>query len=260
MSMRKRLTVVLIAKNEEDKLEKCLQSVAWADEFVVVDDMSSDRTVAIAESLGAKVIQNESNGNFDNQRNLGIEAASGEWIMQMDADEIVPKDLKEEIISMIENPSGKVAYKYRRKNYFLGHFMRYGGWFNEYSTKLFMKDKARYTGMSVHETLSVTGETGVIEACIEHYPFTSVSQFIERQNFYTSVEARVMLEEKGTLSEKEIMYHIKVRPRKLFWKLYVKKQGFREGYHGLVFSVLFTWVYYTRWIKYWELLNKDQMI
>jgi glycosyltransferase involved in cell wall biosynthesis len=253
--MKETLSVVLIVKNEEDKLGKCLESVRWADEIVIVDDMSTDGTLGIASSYGARTIRNPSGGNFDRQRNLGIAASTSDWILQMDADEIVPPELKDEIISILKKNSSCAAFKLRRKNYFLGHLMRYGGWSNEYSVKLTRKGKAGYIGKSVHETLKVEGETGVLVFAIEHYPFKNISEFIERQNFYTSVECRVMLEEKARIPDRDIMYNIKVKPVKLFWKAYVKKQGFREGFYGFVFSLLFAWVHYLRWVKYWESLN-----
>jgi glycosyltransferase involved in cell wall biosynthesis len=256
--MREKISVVMIVRDEEDRIARSLESVKWADEVIVVDDNSSDRTTEIARSMGASVITSESGGNFDRQRNLGIESASGDWILQMDADEVVPDELRAEILSVLESGSSSTAYKFRRKNFFLGHFMRYGGWFNEFSTKLFRKGEARYTGKSVHETLEVYGDTGNLDACIEHYPFKSITQFISRQNYYSSVEAKVLLEEKGRISEKEIRRNLRALPFRSFWKSYVKNKGYREGMHGLIFCVLFAWVHFLKWAKYWQLIDEEK--
>lgn len=256
--MRKKLSVVMIVRDEEDKIERSLESVKWADEVIVVDDNSSDRTPEIARSRGATVITSESGGNFDRQRNLGIEAADGDWILQMDADEVVPDELRGEIGRVLEGAFPFDAYKFKRKNFFLGHFMRYGGWFNEFSTKLFRNGKARYTGKSVHETLEVDGDTGCIDAYIEHYPFKSITQFISRQNYYTSVEARVLLEEKGSVDDRDIRRNLRVLPFKSFWKSYVKNKGYKDGMYGLIFCVLFAGIHFLKWSKYWQLANEEE--
>lgn len=245
------LSIVIITKNEEDKIARCLENVKWADEIIIVDDMSTDRTVEICSSFGVKVIRNESKGNFDNQRNIGIDNSSSDWILQMDADEVITDKVKEEIFKVLKNPGKFVAYKFKRKNFFLGHFMEYGGWYG-YMTKLFKKNCARYIGKSVHETLRVDGRVGMIDADIEHYPFASIGQLIERANSYASVEAKVMLDEKGILSKKNIRYNLTIRPLKLFWKSYVKRRGFKDGMYGLIYALLNSWGYFLRWAKYWE--------
>ncbi|UCB57626.1 MAG: glycosyltransferase family 2 protein [Candidatus Omnitrophota bacterium] len=251
---KERLSVVIITKDEEERLARCLESVRWADEIVVVDDLSTDRTAEICRQFGAKVISHKSEGNFDRQRNIGIDNANGEWILQMDADEVVSEELKEEIKRAIASDGGFAAYKIKRKNFFLGHFLQYGGWFLYY-IKLFRKHKARYVGRSVHETLRVDGEIGQMSEPIKHFPFSSIEQFIERQNFYSSVEARLMYEDKGRLPKRMVRYNLTVRPLKLFWKLYIKKKGFRDGMYGLLFAALNSWTHFLRWAKYWEIYN-----
>ncbi|HBG62375.1 MAG: hypothetical protein A2Y03_10475 [Omnitrophica WOR_2 bacterium GWF2_38_59] len=253
--MREKLSVIVITKNEEKRVERFFNSVKWADEVLVIDDNSDDKTAENFVKLGAKVIKNDSKGCFDAQRNLGTQEAKGGWVLQMDADEIVPDDLREEILQVLENPLKFSAYNIKRKNFFLGHFMRYGGWYQERSPKLFKKGKAKYVG-KVHEVLQVEGDIGIINADIEHYPFDSIAQFVERQNFYTTIFAKEIFEKRGSLNPKEIKYNIKTRPLKLFWKFYVKKQGYKEGIYGFVFCLLFAWVHFMSWSKYWEISEK----
>lgn len=254
--MSKRLSIVVTTKNEEDKITKCLNSLKWADEIVIVDGYSTDRTIEIAKGYGAKIVQNKCDGNFDKERNLGIDNSTGDWVLQLDADEIVTPELKRDIEAILSSDTPFSAYKFRRKNYFLGHFMRYGGWYH-YSLHFFMRGKARYKG-KIHETLMVDGLIGQIEGAVEHYPFKTIDQFVERHNSYATREAQAIFEQRGIISDREIKYNMKIKPVKLFWKFYVKKQGFREGIYGLVFSFLFAWSHFLNYAKYWEMTRKDK--
>jgi len=251
--MRKRLSVVIITKNEEEKIARCLESIKWADEVVVVDGYSTDRTVEICRQFGAKIIQHQFEGDFGMERNIGGDAASGDWILQLDGDDVVTPGLKERIEEILKSDLPYAAYKFRRKNFFLGHFMRYGGWYHYYP-HLYKKGLARYNGR-VHHLLKTDGKIGTIEEAVEHYPFQNFEQFIDRQNRYTSLEAKEMLEKEGASETKVIGYNLKVRPIKLFWKMYIKKMGFKEGIYGLFFSILYAWVHFIKWAKYWEEVN-----
>jgi len=251
--MRKKLTALLIVKNEEKRIKGCLDSVRWADEIVVVDGFSRDKTVEICNEYGAKVVQHEFEGGFDIDCNLGIDNSLGDWILKLDADEVVTDSLKEDIQRVLEDDEGHSAFKFHRKNFFLGHFMRYGGWYH-YSLHFFKKGKARYKGQ-VHETLIVDGKIGQLEGDCEHYPFSSLTEFIDRHNRYSNIEAQRIFDEQGLLNKKTINYNLKIKPLKRFWKFYVKKKGFLEGIYGLVFSVLFAWVHFLNWAKYWEMVK-----
>lgn len=252
IKMSNKISVVIITKNEQENIKDCLESVKWVDEIVIIDDCSSDNTVQICKDFGAKVVIHKSNSNFDQQRNLGIDNASSDWIMQMDADEVVPFDLKKEIIESINSSSEFVAYEFRRKNCFLGHFLTCDS--GTYYIKLFRKGKARYIGESVHETLEIYGPIGKIQSYVEHYNFDSIFQFIQRQNFYTEREAKLMLESKS-IGKKEIIYNLRKRPLKLFNKYYFKKKGYRDGFCGLVFASLMAVRHIMLWAKYWELVK-----
>jgi glycosyltransferase involved in cell wall biosynthesis len=256
MAARQRLAVVVIVKNEERQIARCLESAAWADELLIVDDDSTDRTVEIAQRYGARVIAHRSEGNFDRQRNIGIGAATADWVLQMDADEVIPPPLRQAIERALSGASdgaeAPVAYRIRRSNYFLGRRMRFGGWSTE-GVKLFRREKARYIGRSVHETLQVDGPIGSLTADMEHYPFISLEQVIERTNRYTTVEARILAEEQPRLPRRTIAYQLLWRPVKIFWKSYVKRAGWRDGMHGLVFGLWGSWAHWLRWAKYWEL-------
>ena len=220
-----------------------------------MDGYSTDKTIEICNQYNAKVVQHRFDGSFDTDCNLGIESSSCDWIIKLDADEVVTGGLRKDIENVLEDDKGYSAFKFKRKNFFLGHFMKYGGWYH-YSLHFLKKGKARYKGQ-VHETLIVDGKIGQLEGDCEHYPFNSLSEFIKRHNRYADIEAKKILDSQGVLSLKVIMYNLKIKPLKRFWKFYVKKQGFREGIYGFIFSVLFAWVHFLNWAKYWELIKGD---
>ena len=251
MPERQRLTILLLTKNEAQRLQRCLESASWADEVVIIDGQSTDGTQAIGRAFNAKVTERSFSGSFAEERNAGIDAASGDWILQMDADEVISPQLRTAIERLLEEGAPHAAFKIRRRNYFLGHEMRYGGWYH-YHTALFRRALARYEGR-VHERLKIQGSVGVLEADLCHYPFDSLTQFVDRQNRYTSLQARDLLETRGVLPIATIKRQLWRRPLKLFWKLYIRKQGFREGLYGFVFSTLYAWVDFMVWAKYWEL-------
>jgi glycosyltransferase involved in cell wall biosynthesis len=248
------LTVVVPTKNNEDIIERCLESIKWADEIVIVDGYSSDDTLDICRRYTDKIVQNRFNGNFDIERNLGIDNSTGDWILQLDSDEVVTPEMREAVEKILRSGSDFSAYKFKRKNYFLGHPMRYGGWYHD-SLHFLRRGKARYKG-KIHETLIVEGKIGQINADVEHYPYSSISQFIARQDGYSTREAQYIYEKRGVVPKKEIMYNLRIKPLKLFWKFFIKKQGFREEKYGLIFSILYAWVHFINWAKYWELIKE----
>ena len=134
--------------------------------------------------------------------------------------------------------------------------MRHGGWFH-YSLHFFRREKGRYEGV-IHESLKVDGTVGKIESPIVHYPFTSFSQLIHRHNWYSLKEAEEEYAKHGEIEPSRLNYELKKKPLKRFFKFYVKKKGFLEGMHGFLFSVLFAWVHFLNWAKYWELCQSKK--
>ena len=243
------ISAIVLSRNSEDKIGDCLKSLSgWADEVIVVDGESRDKTVEIARGMGAKVYSHSFLGAFSAERNFGTEKASGEWILQLDSDEVVSEEFKKQCDAIL--PATKfAAFKFMRRNYFLGRGFTHGGWYHR-SQHLFRKGLARYEGR-VHESMVVNGEVGDIDADVLHYPFDSISEFIERQNRYTGLQAQDILEMENP-SQKAIKYNLYWKPLKLFKKMYLNKKGYREGLHGFIFSVLFAWVHFLKWCKVWE--------
>ncbi len=255
-ALRERLSVLILARNEEDKIAACLGHVAWADEILVVDDMSTDRTAEIARAYGARIIQRAFD-DFSSQANFGLRQLTGDWVLSLDADELVTPALRVRIEDILRRRVPQAGFTFKRLNYFLDHPMRYGGWFHDV-LHLFRRGSGEFAGQ-VHHTPQLTGAIGHLGEWVEHRPFQHVSQFVQRQNRYTSMEACEWFAQVGSTRAVEVRKQITQRPLKLFWKMYVKKQGFREGFVGLLFSLLYAWVHVLKWSKYAELCEQEPL-
>ena len=249
---RATLAVVMMTKNEAHRLAACLDRVArWADEIVIIDDMSTDGTMELARRYTDKVYAIPSQDDHFAQWNRGIDRASSDWVLHIDADEWVTPALREAIDGVLRDDRGHSAFRLMRLNHFLGRPMRHGGWHHPHLI-LFRRDRARCVGTGIHVRLEVQGSIGQLDADIEHYPFNSIGQFIQRQNHYASVDARVMVKERGRVPMRTILHQAAWRPWRLFFKFYVKKRARRDGMVGLIFSVLFAFSHFLLWAHVWE--------
>jgi len=250
--MRKaKITAAIITKNEEKNIAACIASVkGWADQILVVDGFSADRTVEIAEAEGAEVIQHKFEGSFAVERNIGMKRSVCDWVLHLDADDRVTEDFRNKVDEMIDASDGIDVYYFRRKSYFLGHFMEHGGWYH--SIPNLTRKGVVFKG-ELHERPEYSGKSAEINADIEHHPFDSISQFMERHNRYSTIESKRIFDESGTEKLSELRKNMVGRTFKIFWKIYVKKKGHKEGRHGLVFAALFAFMNFLVWAKYWEL-------
>ena len=248
---RAKVSAVLITRNEERNIGRCLESLKWADEIVVVDGESTDRTCEIAMSYGAKVVEHKFEGDFGLERNIGNENATCDWILAMDADEVMPDKARAEIENILRNGSEYDAYNVPRLQYFLGKPLMHGGRYHSI-VNFFKKGKVRFEG-KVHHLVLVDGKTGEFPHPIEHYPFNTVSEFVQKHDRYTRYEAEEMFGKFKDAKLKEVKYNLTIKPLKLFFKSYFKKKGKKDGIIGLIVSILFSWSHFLRWAKYWEL-------
>lgn len=253
---RDKISAVIITRNEERNIARCLDSLKWVDEIIVIDGLSNDRTAEIARSRGAKVIEHEFEGDFGKERNIGNDNAAGVWILALDADEAIPEGTRRAIEEILEKGTEFDAFNVPRLQYFLGKPMLHGGWYHSI-VNFFRKSKTRFDG-KVHHLVIVDGAVGQFEKPIEHYPFSNISEFMQKHDRYSEYEAREMFEKYGVSKEKEVKHNLTIKPLKLIYKSYFKKKGYKDGMTGLVFSVLFAFSYFLRWAKYWELCVKEK--
>ncbi|HEY0262099.1 MAG TPA: glycosyltransferase family 2 protein, partial [Chitinophagales bacterium] len=243
------------AQNEEHNIQAVLESVKFADEIIVVDGGSTDKTLELAKQSGVRVLQRE----FDypaSQKNWAIPQASNEWILLVDADERVTDELREEIIEILKNtPDEKdvVAYWIYRDNQFMGEKVRFSGWQGDKVIRLFRKSKCRYEDKMVHEEIIADGKVGFLKNRFYHNTYTTFDAHIAKLNRYATWQASDYDKKTGTLTA----YHFVLKPFWRFFKHYVVKLGFLDGLVGLVVSYLAAYATFNRYVKLW-LLRKGR--
>jgi glycosyltransferase involved in cell wall biosynthesis len=252
-----KLSVVIITKNEERNIERCLASVRWADDIIVVDAQSTDRTAALARAMDARVIDRAWEG-FAIQKEFAVSQARNEWVLSLDADEEVTGELRSEIQRVLcdadlapstaaQEPRG---YSMPRKSFFLGKWIRYGGWYPGYQMRLFMKASAKMNHRPVHEGFEVDGPVGTLAAALNHYTYDTLDQYLDKMNDYTSLDVINKLSEHpdGVIR----WYHCVLNPIALFLRMFISLKGYRDGQHGFllaVYSALYKLLVYA---KTWE--------
>jgi len=234
--VRKNLSALVITWNEESNLPECLSSLAFADEIVVVDSGSTDRTPEIARQAGAALYDHPWEG-YGPQKNFGMEQASGDWILILDADERVTAELRAEIDRVVTADAlSPAAWSIPRKNHLYGRWLAHGGAYPDRQIRLFRRGKARYNDVDVHENLIVDGAVGELASPMLHFSEKNVTQWIARMNRYTTLSARVKLRSgwRGKVGALDLL----LRPLNTFFKFYVRKRGFLDGVPGLVWAAM----------------------
>lgn len=245
-----KLSVVISAFNEEEKIEKCLKSVKWADEIIFIDNNSSDKTSEIAKKYTAKIyFQQNDPLKIDLQKNTGFDKATGEFILSVDADEIVTKELKNEIQKLLKGRDQKSGYSIPRKNIIFGKWIQHSLWWPDYQLRLFKKGKGRFETATVHQPITIDGETGQLNEPLIHENYQTISQYLYKMDkIYTEVEASKLIE-----SGKEISWMDAIRfPANDFLKTFFLQKGYKDGLHGLVLSILQAFYMEVVFAKVWE--------
>ena len=249
----KRISVVVIARDEEANLPRCLDAVKWADEIVLVDSGSTDRTVEIAEAAGARVIRTEWKG-FGHSKQTGLDNASGEWVLSVDADEVVSHELAEEIRAAVEGDSEVVGYYVPRLTMFLGRWMRHGGWYPDYVLRLFKRDSGRFSTDVVHESVLIEGPAGRFTHDLRHYCYPTLHSYLEKLNRYTSLAAKQLHDSGATAG----IWRLLANPLAKFIKQYLLRAGFLDGIEGLTLALLSAGYVFTKYAKLRDLNRRER--
>jgi glycosyltransferase involved in cell wall biosynthesis len=246
------LACVVITKNEEANIQACLATVEWADERIVVDAESGDRTADLARAAGARVIVRRWPG-FGAQKNYAMDQASAEWILIVDADERIPAPLRAEILSRIAawKNGDPVAYEIPRKNYFYGAWVRHAGVYPDYQIRLFRRGSARYKDVPVHENLIVNGPIGRLSEPMEHQTEARIGDHFRKFGQYTTLAAQ----EKARTRRAVRPYDLIVRPLVVFGKTYVLKRGYLDGVRGLIVSGFAGMYTFVKYAKLWHMIQ-----
>lgn len=259
------LSVVLATYNEEKNIERCIKSVqGWTDEIVVVDGSSQDATQHLAQQLGARVITTTNKPNFHVNKQMAIDAAGGDLILQLDADEVVDRELKQFILDLeqkLQSSSQRVksvAWYIRRKNLMMGRWLKKGGQYPDAVIRLFVRGKARLPQKDVHEQMQVAGEIGWAQGHLLHYANPRFEDYLAKFNTYTSFKAQQLLDQHVSLNLVSSLNYLLFKPVFTFLKIYLRHKGFMDGFPGFVFAVFSGLHHHVAYLKLWELKTRQQ--
>ncbi|MFA5072413.1 MAG: glycosyltransferase family 2 protein [Nitrospirota bacterium] len=245
-----RLSVALITYNEEANIRRTLESVKWADEIVVLDSGSTDKTIEICREFTDNVFHQEWHG-FATQKNSAIDTCTGDWILSLDADEPIEPELAEEIRTLISSSNSHDGYWIPRRTFFLGKEMKHGGWYPDYNLRLFKKGKGRFQERAVHESIYVNGSIGKTKNAILHYAYPDLTSYIASINKYSSLSVDVM-SARAISTFRTSCVNIIFRPVLTFFHKYIIRGGFLDGKHGLILNSFHAFYVFVKYAKAWE--------
>lgn len=250
--MKPLLSAVVITKNEEKNISRCLSSLSFCDEIVIVDSGSTDATCKMASELGAKVIQQDWLG-YAGQKNFGNSQAKGDWILSLDADEEVSPALRDQIMRAVQS-NDYLAYKIPRKTFHTGQWIKYGGWYPNALVRLFRKDSGSWGGDEVHEAFECTGKTGALSEPLIHHSFSSFHEQCIKNNEYSTLGAKRL----KRVGRQYSFLSLIIRPPLKFFETFVLKRGFLDGKRGYIISVMAAHSVFLKWAKLWELESGEK--
>lgn len=249
MEVKSKVSAIVIAKNEEKKIGKCLNSLLWTDEIIVVDTGSVDKTVSIAKSNKAFVIKTNK-GGFKDWRNLGASKATGDWLFYVDSDERVAPELAKEIKQILLKDSEIGCYAVPRKNIIFGREMKHGGWWPDYVKRLIKKDKFKKWVGDLHENPTFNGKLGYLKNPLIHHKHDSISEMVEKTNKWSVIEARLLFE---SGHPKMVWWRfLRIMATELFYRLFYLR-GLLDGVEGIVYAIYQMWSRFVTYAKLWEM-------
>lgn len=246
-----RVSVAVVALDEEERIRPCLESVAWADEVIVVDAGSRDRTVAIARQFTDRVLVREWAG-YATQKNFAVAQCAGEWVLSLDADERVSGALREEIRATLAGDPPLAGFFIPRQNLFRGRWLRHGGLFPDYQLRLFRRGRGAFAERAVHEAVRLEGPAGRLRAPLVHESYRNVADFVARANRYSDLAAR----ELARAGRGGGVGDLVLRPAWRFLSMYVLRAGFLDGGEGFLLAVLYAYYVFLRAAKVRELRGR----
>jgi glycosyltransferase involved in cell wall biosynthesis len=247
------LSVVVITKNEENNIRDCLGSVAWADEIIVVDDYSSDRTVELARRYTDKIFQRKMDVEGVH-RNWAYKKAASAWVLSLDADEMATPQLGLEIKEMLKNGTAFTGFAIPLRNYIGDYWVRHGGWYPAGKLRLFMRDKFRYEEVGVHPRAILDGSWSCLKSDIIHKGYPDFGHFLASLNRQTDEEAKKWAQDRRRMSFGFACWKAANR----FFKGYVLKKGYKDGFIGFMVAFFAALYQIMSFAKYWELKNKSE--
>ena len=251
-----KISVVLAVYNEEENIGKCLESVEdLAFEILIADGGSTDKTVQIAKEFGVRIIQTKNFQNFHINKNKAIDAALGDWILQLDADEIVTKELANEIKKAVSSKIDINGFWIPRKNFFLGRFLTKGGQYPDYTLRLYKKGKGRLPGKDVHEQAIVEGKVRYLKNDLLHMRDKTFSIYMTRFKRYTDLLASQLKDKGQRVNLISFVDYVFIKPTFWFIKAYIRHRGYVDGFAGFIFAFFSALRFPVSYYKLWRLLK-----
>ena len=249
------LSAVIITYNEETNIVACLESVSWADEIVVVDSGSTDRTVELCKKYTDQVFYRPWPG-YAVQKNRAFDLASGDWILSLDADERVTPELAVEIKNILEHPEAEIAgYYLPRRVFYRGKWLRHGGFYPEKRLRLFRRGRGRCGNQAVHESIHVEGKVSALTHPVEHHSYHSVSDYLDRMERYSSLSAEEYLRQGRRIGPLRMSVYAGFN----FFKMFFLQRGFLDGYEGFLMACLYSVYTFVKYAKLMELSRQDEI-
>ncbi len=247
-----KLSVLIIAKNEEDMIVPAIESVLWADEVIVLDTGSTDKTATVSKKAGATVYSYTKGKSFSDWRNKALTLASSEYVLYLDADERIPTKLRDEILNVIEESPSATYFAIPRVNVILGKELTHGGWWPDYVKRLYKKSALKKWHGKLHEEPVVEGEIAHLKNPMRHIKHESFAQMIEKTNNWSEVEAKLMFDAKHP--PMTIMLFASAMARE-FWYRMIVKRAFLDGKEGIMFAIYQVYSRFISYAKLWEMQN-----
>ncbi len=248
---RPRVSVCIITKDEERNLPDCLASVRWADEVVVVDSHSRDRTRDLAAASGARVIERDFPGHVE-QKNFAVDAANHDWVLCLDADERLSPELQAAIPRALDRADLPDGFEFARRTFHLGRWILHGGWYPDRKVRLFRRGRGRWGGVNPHDRVRVEGKVERLAGDILHYSYEDLGAHLRQVDFFTTIAAR----EKRARGERFALHRLLLRPPGKFVRMYLLKGGILDGLAGFVVAVTGAYYVFLKYAKLWELERK----
>jgi glycosyltransferase involved in cell wall biosynthesis len=231
-SGRQTISVCMIAHNEENKISASLESVRFADEVIVIDCESSDRTAEIARQAGASVFSQSNEVNLNVNKNYSFDQAHGDCILCLDADEIIPEETRDEILGILASEASEAAFFLPRRNYWMGCWLKHGGNYPDRQLRLFKRGQGRFPERHLHERLAVSGKVGMLNSPLYHFPYETHQECQRKLDFYTTYEANHLYNQGVRPSWRNALIYLYWMPLQRYIRRYILKMGFLDGKAG----------------------------
>lgn len=246
------VSAVIITRNEECHIERCLRSLSFCQEIIVIDSGSTDKTEVIARKYCTRFEIRTWSG-FSKQKNFANSLAKSDWILSLDGDEEIPDDLRGEIENLESGLGGAVAYSLARKTFYAGRWIRHGGWYPNRVVRLFNRQHGRWVDLPVHEFWQTSGVIGELKNDLIHYSFAGIADQVERNNHYSSLGTSILALSETRFSIPKLL----LKPMTKFFETYIWKRGFLDGLLGLIISISAAYSVFLKWAKLWELNQRE---